>query len=116
MSNIPVVPESTRRSNAAARKRLQRWRAQYNLLGKMIRNAKDILAETSKNSPQGVSTATLNLELIALRDRAYLMMLERGDIAWELRTTSYRYAERSAVEAAKANITPAGWHNLENVR
>lgn len=91
-----VVSEDQRRANSRAKQRLERWRKQYSAISQAIRSTK---AERRKTGSLAFDYQ-LQMQLIALRNAAAIMMEDREDLGEVLRSTSYVYASREEVTAA----------------
>lgn len=87
--------ELMRRENRRAVQRRAEWRAKYRLVTQAIRAQREQIKQS--HAADGGSDALAQVTLRSLQLTARLMMLDRDDIAWDLRDTAYRWVD---VEAA----------------
>lgn len=86
MSNRERVSDEARRSNAQAIAYRAKWRNQYNMLTRLIRDLKQKVA-TQPDS------ALPKFELSVMQALAVYMMDERAGIKQELQDTAYEWVE-----------------------
>lgn len=80
-----MVSDNIRNANSRAIARRDQWRRQYASLSRLIRHNKKVLAE--------MPSYDMQMNLIALRRMADSMMLDRWEIAMDLKDTAYEYAD-----------------------
>jgi hypothetical protein len=87
---IELANEQQRRDNRRAVLRRKEWRQQYSLVSQAIRTNR---AQLKQAHQQGKNDAVALCSLRSLKLTAHLMMLDREDIAWDLRNSAYRWVD-----------------------
>ena len=80
--------ELQRRYNRRSIQRRNEWRVQYALVTQAIRSNRDQLRAAHRGGKLNPMAHTM---LRSLRLTAHLMMLDREDIAWDLKNSAYRW-------------------------
>ena len=80
--------ELQRRYNRRSTQRRQEWRVQYALVTQAIRASRNQIKQAHRG---GTHDAVAGATLRSLRLTAHLMMLDREDIAWDLKNSAYRW-------------------------
>jgi hypothetical protein len=92
-----IASEELRRAHSRAIRRRAKWRRDYALLSRAIRETKQRISNAYRNNSVDM---VAEVQLRALRQAANLAMLDRIDVLWDLRDTAYTYVDKELLQAA----------------